>query len=77
MLRFFYFLGVNMTDSSRLPGVYPAKKKDGTIYYRASLTHRGKHISLGSYDTMKTANKAYEEACNILRSKNCDIEDYG
>ena len=33
----------------QLPGVYQAKKKNGTIYYRSSLTYRAKHISLGSY----------------------------
>lgn len=66
-----------MTDSSRLPGVYPAKKKDGTEYFRASLTHQGKHISLGSYDTMKDAHMAYLEACDILRENACNIEDYG
>ena len=30
-------------------GVFRAVKKDGTVYYRASLTRHGKHISLGSY----------------------------
>lgn len=65
-----------MTDYSRLPGVYPAKKKDGTTYYRASLTYRSKHISLGSYNTMDSAGKAYNEGCNLLHSKNYIIEDY-
>lgn len=66
-----------MTDSARLPGVYPAKKKDGTKYFRASLTHQGKHISLGSYDTMDNAHAAYLEACTILRENALEIEDYG
>ena len=66
-----------MTDSSRLPGVYPTKKKDGTEYFRTSLTHQGKHISLGSYNTMKSAHKAYQEACQILRESSLSIEDYG
>ena len=65
-----------MTDSTRLSGVYPARKKDGTEYFRASLTHKGKHISLGSYDTMDEANRAYTEACGLLRSQDLDIEDY-
>ena len=34
-----------------LPGVFTARKKDGTLYYRASITHKKKHISLGSYKT--------------------------
>jgi hypothetical protein len=45
-----------------LKGVYEAKKKDGTIYYRSSFTYKGKHISLGSFDNEKDANKAYDEA---------------
>lgn len=65
-----------MTDSYKMPGVYPAKKKDGTIYYRASLTHNGKHISLGSYDNIKSAGMAYIEACDILRSNKYGIEDF-
>ena len=48
-------------------GVYPAQKKDGTPYWRASVTHKGKHISLGSYDDETVAEHAYEEACELLR----------
>ena len=40
------------------PGVYIAKKKDGTIYYRSSFTYKSKHISLGSFATEKEAHKA-------------------
>ena len=36
-----------------LTGVFTAKKKDGTIYFRASLTYRNKHISLGSHENQK------------------------
>ena len=43
----------------QLPGVYQAKKKNGTIYYRSSLTYRAKHISLGSYGTPESAHEAY------------------
>ena len=32
-----------------LKGVFPATKKDGTIYYRTSINYSGKHISLGSF----------------------------
>ncbi len=42
------------------------KKKDGTLYFRASVTFHGKHISLGSYPTMEKAGTAYEEAQNTL-----------
>ncbi|MBR5967870.1 MAG: hypothetical protein IK001_04660 [Lachnospiraceae bacterium] len=63
----------------KLPGVYPAVKKDGTPYFRASLTYRSKHISLGSFDTAKAANAAYKAADRILRGKGKDaptIDDY-
>lgn len=48
-------------------GVYPAQKKDGTPYWRASVTHKGKHISLGSFDDETVAERAYQEACAVLR----------
>lgn len=59
-----------------LPGVYMAKKKDGTIYYRSSLTYRAKHISLGSYDTMQDAHSAYMTAGNIINDKSVGISDF-
>lgn len=52
----------------KLPqGVYQASKKDGSLYYRASITHHGKHISIGSFDTATDAHNAYLEACTLLR----------
>ena len=42
-----------------LPGVYRSSMKNGAIYYRASITFRGKHISLGSYFDEIDANNAY------------------
>ena len=51
------------------PGVYTARKKDGTIYYRSSFTYKSKHISLGSYDTELLAHRAYTEATDIISSK--------
>ena len=62
--------------SKNLPGVYSAQKKDGTIYYRASLTYRNKHISLGSYDTAVIANQAYLEGLELLTSSVLDINNY-
>lgn len=56
-----------------LPGVFEAVKKDGTIYYRSSLTHKRKHISLGSFDTPELAHKAYLEAKLLLPDANTDI----
>lgn len=48
-----------------LPGVYQAVKKDQTVYYRASVTYRGKHISLGSFEDMESAHRAYLEALEL------------
>lgn len=59
-----------------LKGVYPAVKKDNSVYYRASITYRRKHISLGSFDTMQTAHKAYLEADRILSSCSISLNDY-
>lgn len=61
-----------------LPGVYQAKKKDNTIYFRSNITYLGKHISLGSYDTEKEANKAYHEAWILLHGEDTihQIVDY-
>ncbi len=57
-------------------GVYAAKKKDGSLYFRASLTFKRKHISLGSYLTENEAEKAYKEGTAILSSPFVTIEDY-
>ena len=48
-----------------LPGVYLATKKDGTVYYRSSITYRSKHISLGSFSTEEDAHCAYRCALKI------------
>ena len=44
-----------------LPGAFKAQKKDGTIYYRSSITYKNKHISLGSFKTEEEASGAYLE----------------
>ena len=54
-------------------GVFSAKKKNGDIYYRASLTHHGHHISLGSFDTESEAGGAYMEASHILQDSSICI----
>ena len=50
------------------PGVYLATKKNGSIYYRSSITYKNKHISLGSFDTESLASQAYQEASLLLSS---------
>lgn len=57
-----------------LTGVYPASKKDGTIYYRSNITYRGKHISLGSYAAEEDAGHAYRTAAEVL-GQNLSVED--
>ena len=51
----------------KLPGVFTATKKDGSTYYRASITINNKHISLGSYDDASMANRAYKEASDVFQ----------
>lgn len=62
--------------AEKFQGVYEARKKDNSIYYRASLTHRGKHVSLGSYETAKAARKAYLFSAKLLREGDQKIIDY-
>lgn len=57
-------------------GVYAAEKKDNSIYYRASITYRRKHISLGSFSTASKAHTAYLEADRILHTKEVTITTY-
>lgn len=57
-------------------GVCPARKKDGTPYFRASLTHHRKHISLGSYDTPEKAHNAYLEGQRLLADASVALMDY-
>ncbi len=61
---------------TKLPGVTSSKKKDGTLYYRSSMTIHGKHISLGSFNNADTASKAYKEACDIVREHRYELSDY-
>ncbi len=59
-----------------LPGVFTATKKDGTVYYRASITHRKKHISLGSYETAVLAYGAYLEGSSLLTDISLNLSAY-
>lgn len=51
-----------------LTGVYTARKKDGTLFYRSSITYKNKHISLGSYPSEELAADAYLDANRILNT---------
>lgn len=57
-------------------GVSIAQKKDNSIYYRASLTHKGKHISLGSFNSEADAHRCYLLARRILETNDTQIDDY-
>ena len=56
--------------------IFETKKKNGTIYYRLSITRNNKHISLGSFDTLDEAEKAYSEALAILNDSKYVCDDY-
>ena len=49
-------------------GLYKTNKNDGSVYYRVSITHKNKHISLGSFDDENIAFDVYSDAKNILNS---------
>ena len=59
-----------------MKGTFAAKRKDGTVYYRASITYRRKHISLGGFDTVSKANAAYLEANRIINRERLSINQY-
>lgn len=59
-----------------LPGVYKTNRKDGTVSYRASITNRKKHISLGSFPEERKAYEAYLLASSLLSDNTKTILDY-
>lgn len=59
-----------------LPGVSIGAKKDGTPYFRSSITYKGKHISLGSFDEESLAHKAYLDAYELIASSHLGPDDY-
>lgn len=63
-------------SEEKLPGVYAARKKDNSIYYRSSITFRDKHISLGSFDDARSAHLAYKEAQALTVNDFVILEDY-
>ena len=59
-----------------LPGVFEAKKKDGTLYYRSSITYKKKHISLGSFPHREAASACYRQAGQLIANYDIRLEDY-
>lgn len=60
-------------ECNMFPGVSTARKKDGSLYFRSGITYRGKHISLGSYDSAEDAATAYREAGRLLTDPSIDL----
>ncbi len=56
-------------------GVYRSVKKNGQVYYRISITYRGRHISLGSNKDINAAAEVYKEASALLHGDD-DIGSY-
>lgn len=50
--------------------------KDGSTYYRASITYLKKHISLGSFATEELASRTYREARLILDHTEITLSEY-
>lgn len=59
-----------------LPGAYQATRKNGTTYYRSSLTFHDKHISLGSFATEQAAHEAYLEGTALISDRDITTENY-
>jgi len=59
-----------------LAGTFRATKKNGTVYYRSSITYKSKHISLGGFSSESLAHAAYLEARQLVFSAD-DINSYG
>lgn len=59
-----------------LPGVYKTTKKDGTVYYRSSMTFRNKHISLGSSPDSRIANAMYREGQTLCSDVSVTLQNF-
>lgn len=57
-------------------GVFSAVKKSGEVYFRASLTYRRKHISLGSFAAPEEAHAAYLEGTKLLSAPSLTLLSY-
>lgn len=64
------------TNLPHYEGVFPAVKKNGEAYFRASLTFHRKHISLGSFQTPENAHAAYLEGGRLLKTPTLTPDNY-
>lgn len=65
-----------MCDKILPKGVFPARKKNGELYYRVSITYKSKHISLGSFNDIEDAGCAYTDARNVLNNSSVSLHNY-
>lgn len=63
-------------ENKHYEGVFPAVRKNGEVYFRASLTYKRKHISLGSFTQPEQAHNAYLEGTRLLTSPFPALEAY-
>lgn len=63
-------------EKEHYEGVSPIVRKNGEVHYRASLTYRRKHISLGSFHTPIAAHEAYLEGTRLLNSPRISLSTY-
>lgn len=57
-------------------GVYTTKNKKGDTVYRVSITHKRKHISLGTFSDFELASSIYKEGRLLIESSDISLEDY-
>ena len=62
--------------ANKVTGVYETCLKDGTKSYRASITYKGKHIALGSFNNAHLAGRAYTQAQSILEDTSWTLDSY-
>lgn len=60
---------------AKATGIYETKLKNGTASFRVSITYKGKHISLGSYPDISTAENIYSFGKNLIES-DLTLENY-
>lgn len=60
---------------NNLSGVYKTNKKNGTPYYKSSITYHNKHISLGSFKEEYNAHRAYNEALYLIGRTTTNIDE--
>lgn len=74
-----YYLSITLFKEGNfmnVKGVTKATRKNGDVYYRASITIQSKHIALGNFNSLTLAHKAYNEASAIMRHHKFELQDY-